>query len=221
MVFHTARLFQPKSLERGLDRLQAMAAQAATVAELVALAEPDLIIFSCTSCSFFAGRAFDREIAQSIERATGIAALTPPTAAVAALEALGRKRIFMALPYPDAILATAIRYMEEAGFVVVGHVRFDCRTSSDVTRVTPAAVAARIVEQRDRITGADAVFISGTGFRGMEAVVPLEAVLDRPVVSANSATIWFALRHLGMDQSGVAAGRLFRLSTAAASRSTA
>ena len=211
VVFHTGRLEQPKSLERDFSELQVMADQTPAVAELLALAEPEIIVFSCTSASFFRGRGFDRGIIDSIERAAGIPAVTTSTAAVAALEAVGARRIFMAMPYPEDIMATGIAYMEEAGFEVVGHVRFDCPKSNDLPNVGPDAVADGILESREMMKDADAAFISGTGFRGMEAVERLEAELGIPVVTANSATMWYALRHIGIDGSGIRAGRLFQL----------
>ena len=46
----------------------------------------------------------------------------------------------------------------------------------------------------------------------------LEAELDRPVITSNSASLWAALRHMGVDGSGQGSGRLFERAGAAARR---
>ncbi|MCW4019071.1 MAG: hypothetical protein NWF00_10410 [Candidatus Bathyarchaeota archaeon] len=43
---------------------------------------------------------------------------------------------------------------------------------------------------------AEAVFVSCTNFRTLEAIPALEAKLQKPVVNSNSATLWAALRVL-------------------------
>ncbi len=53
--------------------------------------------------------------------------------------------------------------------------------------------------------------MSGTGFRGMDAVEALEKAFRKPVITANSATMWWALRHLKVDATRVPAVRLFRM----------
>lgn len=211
VVFHTARLYQDASLTRDFDNLQVMVDRAPEAAASVALADPDVVVYSCTSASFFNGYGSDRAIAKAIEEKTGIPAIVTSTAAVEALTALGARRLHLVMPYPELIMQRGIRFLEDAGFVVAGWTRFDCPKSSELVRVGPEAVVARVLENRAEIAKSDAVFISGTGFRGMEAVEALEGELGVPVVTANSATLWATLRSLRVDGSGVPAGRLFRL----------
>lgn len=211
VVFHTARLHQHKSLKRGFDNLQRMYNDGPSAAESVALASPDVIVYSCTSASFFKGYGSDRVLAQAIQKTTGIPTIVTSTAAVEALKAIGAKKLFMVMPYPPATLETGLQFFRDAGFEIGGHTRFDCPTSADLVHVGPEMVVKRVLTHRAEIKDCDTVFISGTGFRGMEAVEPLEKALGCPVVTANSATVWAVLRHLKVDGSRVPAGRLFRL----------
>ena len=58
---------------------------------------------------------------------------------------------------------------------------------------------------------ADLIVTSCTDYRALEAVPALEPVLDKPVVTCNSALMYVCLKRLGIDSSGInAGGRLFR-----------
>ena len=59
--------------------------------------------------------------------------------------------------------------------------------------------------------GADAIFISCTGLRAVDAVEPLEAETGMPVVTSNQAMAWHALRLAGYDAPVEGFGRLLRL----------
>ncbi len=58
---------------------------------------------------------------------------------------------------------------------------------------------------------ADLIVISCTDYRALEAVPALEQLLDKPVVTSNSALMYVCLKRLGIDCSSISAGgRLFR-----------
>src|SRR4030042_686328 len=47
----------------------------------------------------------------------------------------------------------------------------------------------------------DAIFISCTNFRSIEIIQKLEMETSKPVVTSNQATLWYALRKLGLKDS--------------------
>ena len=55
---------------------------------------------------------------------------------------------------------------------------------------------------------ADGVFISCTAWRALEVVEELEQRLGKPVVTSNQATIWLALKRLGITTPIKGYGRL-------------
>ena len=63
----------------------------------------------------------------------------------------------------------------------------------------PEAIAA---------AGADAVLISGTGLPTAGIVGRLESELDKPVVTSQTATLWWALRTVGIKEPVRGYGRL-------------
>jgi maleate isomerase len=54
------------------------------------------------------------------------------------------------------------------------------------------------------------IFISCTNFRAIEIIESLERKTGKPVISSNQATLWYALRKLGIKDSIEGYGRLLR-----------
>lgn len=58
-------------------------------------------------------------------------------------------------------------------------------------------------------SNADGVFVSCTNFRTFEIIAQLKADLGKPVVTSNQATLWNALRTMGLSGFDSALGQLF------------
>ena len=57
---------------------------------------------------------------------------------------------------------------------------------------------------------AEAVVIGGNGFRAVGTIAALERQLERPVLTANQALLWAALRAAGASTAAVSGyGRIF------------
>jgi len=67
-----------------------------------------------------------------------------------------------------------------------------CGLPSDQAAITPEALHRWIVQHAP--PDADAIVVGGNGFRAVGAVAATEAVLDRPVLTANQVLLWSALR---------------------------
>ncbi|HEX2721581.1 MAG TPA: hypothetical protein VHM24_01585 [Gemmatimonadaceae bacterium] len=66
------------------------------------------------------------------------------------------------------------------------------------------------VSEQVSATDAEAIVIGGNGFRAVGTIAALEDDLGRPVVTANQALLWGALRSAGADPGLVSDyGRLF------------
>jgi maleate cis-trans isomerase len=73
-----------------------------------------------------------------------------------------------------------------------------------------AAPAYAVGRQANR-PEAEAVFLSGTGMPTLEILQALEDNLGKPVISANGAMMWNALRIAGVSTVIPGYGRLFTL----------
>ena len=212
--FHVGRLPQSPqgktATDEGLTRMCDSAPEAARpLAELGA----KLILFCCTSASFFRGYGADRALAAQIQDAVGVPALTTSTAVAEVLSALDVQRAFMVTPYRREVNQREQAFFNAHGVEIPAFTSFECQHSHDIDKVTPAEIVARVLENRTAIEACEAVFVSCTALRSMETIERLERELDRPVVTSNAATLWSALARLELDASAVPGGRLFRLPT--------
>jgi maleate isomerase len=181
-------------LAEALRDADALARGCAEVAE----AEPGATAYLCTSASFVRGLAGEAELRAVMERAGARRAITASGALLAALAALGAGRVAVATPYDAELTGRLAAFLAEAGHEVVGTSRLELR--GDIWRVSADSVGA-LVEALP-LASADAVVISCTNLPTHDVLPRLEHLTGLPVVSANLATIWAALRALDALPSG-------------------
>ncbi|MBI4182400.1 MAG: aspartate/glutamate racemase family protein [Proteobacteria bacterium] len=182
---------------------------------------PDVIVYGCTSGSLLGGPDRHRELGERIRACTGIPGLTTASAVIEALAALAARRVFVATPYPEAINRSLVAFLAHHGHETVGLTSFLFEHGDRTGYVESAETAALVRASREAIRGADAVFVSCTNLRAMDQVEALEGELGLPVVTSNQATLWAALRTIGVETAAIRAGRLFRLDRRPAGRSMA
>ena len=213
VVFYTARLHQPQDSGIGTAaNYQGLVDSAPDAAKSVALANPELLVYSCTSGSFFKGPDWHRELSDLLERSSGIPAITTSTAVLTALAALGARTVFLASPYPDSVNQAEADFLKSHGFQITAVLNFGCTKSQEIYRISPENIVETVVARRSEIKRNDVLFVTCTGLRAVDAVETLERELDLPVITSNSAALWLAMRRLGIDAAKIQVGRLFRLS---------
>jgi maleate isomerase len=151
-------------------------------------------------------------IARLETRTRGIPVVAPCAACVEGLQTLGARRILLVSPpWFDAELDDLGRdYYEAVGFEVVRSGA--CDLPSDQAKITPDALHAWVRENTP--DEAEAVVVGGNGFRAVGAIAAIEEGLGRPVLTANQALFWGALRAAGAATDSVRGyGRLFALPT--------
>ena len=204
---HTARM---TFREATPDALLKMASHVERAAEDIASAKVDLIVFGCTSGSFLKGaKSWNENITKRIEDATGIPAITTTTAVVEALKTLGMKKLAVVTPYIDAINMKGKEYLEKLGFTMANIVGLQLTDPQKYQSVRPVDVYkfARTADTPE----ADGMFISCTAFRALEIAELLEREIGKPVVTSNSASIWYALRKVGVDDTIDGYGQLLQM----------
>lgn len=164
----------------------------------VAVAEPGVTAYLCTSASFVAGLEGEALLRAAMRRGGARHALTTSGAVLEALSALGVTRVAVATPYDQALTERLVAFLAEAGVKTTGSAFLGL--GADMWRVGADAVRA-LAEAVPR-DGARALVLSCTNLRTYDVIAPLEAALGIPVVSANLATMWAALRALGRLPAG-------------------
>lgn len=168
----------------------------------------EVVSFACTTGSLIRGAGFDRRLAERMERASGVRATTTSTALLAALEALGVRRVAVATPYVDELNDLEQRFLEAAGFEVTALRGLGIASDPDMARV-PYARTRELAHEAVAAGGdPDALFISCTNLPTLALLEQLERELGRPVVSSVAVTIWHTLRLAGVAPSTNGMGSL-------------
>jgi maleate cis-trans isomerase len=167
----------------------------------LATAHVDVIVYGCTTGSFYKGPGWDREMLEVIRREAGVPAVATSPSVVEALRFFGARRISVATPYPEWNNRRLRAYLEAQGFEVLnvdGEPEAAAAGNQGINDQDPQSV----VEFASRVCRpeADALLCSCTAWRSVEAVAAIEARTGRPVVTSNQSTIWTALRALGVSR---------------------
>lgn len=180
------------------------------ITECAALLVPegrlDAVAYSCTSGTAVIGYDGVRDRIQAAR--AGVPVITPITASLAALDTFNANRIAVLTPYVDDVNAVIDRHLTEAGKDIVAFSSFGIEDNEEMAALAPEAIYQAAL-QADR-PEAEALFISCTAIRAVEVAERIEQTLRKPVVTANQAMFWQALRAAGCDLECPDYGRLLR-----------
>ncbi|MGI8780914.1 MAG: maleate cis-trans isomerase family protein [Solirubrobacteraceae bacterium] len=201
----------PSELAIGMDFAREAAGDEEALtqaARSLSAAEPGAVVYACTSASYANGLAGERRLRAAIERGGARRALTTSGALLDALAALGVSRVGVATPYDAALTAALQDFLAEAGHepVAVSYLGL----TGAIAKVRPESVAELVRRAAD--AEAEAIVVSCTNLPTIDVLSALEDELDRPVLSANLATAWAALRAAGI-RADERPERLFRAAT--------
>ena len=164
--------------------------------------------YGCTSGSTVIG---ENRVADILDAAhPGVPSSNPLTAAKAALNVMGVKRLGLVTPYtPDVTQAMQDRF-EEAGIQITAVGSFYEDSDEVVGRIDPNSIleAAIAIGSSDKVDG---VFVSCTSLRAAGIIERAEAVLNKPVTASNHALAWHLLRLAGVEDNVDGFGRLFKI----------
>ena len=177
-------------------------------AEMLAMAPLHAIVFGFTSSSYVRGAADDAALKSRLEtRTRGIPVVITCAAAATALAALSAKRVALISPpwFSAEMAQQGARYFQSQGFEAVYSAPADL--PSDQQAIQPDQLYNWVCSHVPK--SAEAILIGGNGFRAISVIKALEDSLDRPVLSANQAAFWCALRLSGTRAPVTNYGRIF------------
>src|SRR5262245_49148579 len=167
----------------------------------------DAVAYASTTSAYAIGFEQERELLSRVSDLLGVPVASTGAAAVFGLRVLGIQRVaLVGAPWFTAELNDlGAAYFRSQGFDVVSSA--SAGLWAEPAQIEPADVVAWTSHHiRD---DADAVFIGGNGFRAAAAIEPLEAVLGRPVLTANQVLLWKLLAGAGGGDRVTGFGRLF------------
>lgn len=162
----------------------------------LAVADPDVTVYACTSGSFIDGVVGEARLREVMELAGAKRAVTTSGAILEALESLHARRVAVGSPYDGEVTVSLCDYLVEGGYEVTSSAFLGL--TGDIFRVSRDTVAD-LAAAADR-PEADVVFLSCTNLRTFGILAGLETRLGKPVLSANQVTMWAALRAAGLAE---------------------
>lgn len=214
------RRYAPSDVEVHVTRLRMTGASHVPLRELLpriaeataALADArcDVIVFHCTASAMEDGVAGTKLVEETMRAAAPQAAVaTTASAALAALQALGAKRVLLLSPYAAETHDDEAAFLREAGFLTEGSCCLGLAGSDAYIAVTPDEWFRLAIAQHEVHRSAEVVFLSCTNTHTPQVIGPLESATDCPVLTSNQAVLWYALRLSRRLDSIASLGRLF------------
>lgn len=200
---HLARVSAPDNYD--LDSLAATARGISRAIKWMGLAASvNVAVYGCTSATVVVG---EDAVLGSLQAALpGVPGTTPITAALAALEHLGARRIVLLTPYPEPIHRAVADYLIGRGLEIVDQASLGIAVDREITEYRAEGLRARILRLDRR--GADAIFVSCTSLRIAALIPEIETAGGLPLVTSNQALAWHCLKLAGRPMRLAGFGRL-------------
>ena len=195
VAFADARTIVPQVDE---DGLRTMMSQVIEAARQVATAHVDLIVQCGAPGTFLEGNEADKKVTDAIADETGIPAITMTRAMIDGLRAVGARKVAVGTIYTDEVNERLGDYLENEGFIVAsieGLAMTDPYDASRHDSDSAYKLGRRVHSVAD---DADSILISCGTYRTFPIIPYLEMDTRVPVVTSNQASLWRALRFLGL-----------------------
>src|SRR5215475_11321835 len=168
----------------------------------------DVMGFTCTSGAMVIGE--DKVFSLMRAARPALPCTSPITAAMAAIGALGLKRIALLTPYVQSINDMMRSYIEARGVAVPVMGSFNNPNDDEVARISLESTRAAAIDL-GKSPDVDGIFVSCTSIRTIDIIREVEGAIGKPMLASNPAQAWHLLR-LGHVQDKLPQwGRLFSI----------
>ncbi len=206
ITWHVGRLTLTEVSASGLAEQEP---EIAREAGKLATARPGLILVCQSAVGFVAGEAHERATVARMKEVCGVAALSAASLMVAAVRALGARRIALATPFASGVDAAVAAYFTRAGYPPVASAALGITANTEIASVA----ADRLIALARAADGpeVDVIVMPGGNLQAMGLLPEIEAALGKPVVTTNQACMWAIAGRLGLAV-GPGFGRLAQAS---------
>jgi maleate isomerase len=156
-----------------------------------------LTVFGCTSATGILGRAAENALVRDLAELSASPVISVLGAATEVLRDLGARTLNVFTPYVPELSAAVATSLGAEGFSIARVASLELTDNVAIGRLTPGEVHDAVVRAMAGAT-ADAIFVSCTNLRAMDAAADLGRTLGVPVVTSNSAVAEVARRRLGL-----------------------
>ena len=190
------------------EELRSMESASKDAARDVAMVEPDVVVYGCTSGSFFEGPQWNEKICAQLTEITRAPTVTTAGAMAQCLAAGGHRKVAVVTPYVELTNERLKDFLRAFGIRVTSLGTFDMLDMFDHAKILPEEIYRKVKESNS--DEAEALFVACTQLRALEVLDLLERDLGKPVYSAIQATAWQAYAVMGVDPGIADCGSLLR-----------
>ncbi|SER56921.1 maleate cis-trans isomerase family protein [Salipaludibacillus aurantiacus] len=169
----------------------------------------DAVLWTSTSASFVLGLEGIKEQVAAMESALKVPASTTALAFIHAAQTLNAKRVAIAATYPEDIAVIFKNFLESFQIEVVQYASKNIITAAEVGTLQKEEVL-QFAADNSR-SDIDALLIPDTALHSVQWLEDIETAIQRPVITANQASFWEALRLTGRFTPQKGLGTLFTL----------
>ena len=191
------------------EELRNMEKEARAAAERVANTEPDVVVYGCTSGSFFEGPSWNKMICDELTKITGAPTVTTAGGMAECLVRNGHRKVDVITPYVELTNERLKQFLGNHDVEVRSLATFDMLDMFDHAKILPEEIY-RKVREVSGASDASAVFVACTQLRALEVLDKLERDIGKPVYSAVQASAWLTYEALGIDPGITDCGSLLR-----------
>ncbi|ESR23804.1 maleate cis-trans isomerase family protein [Lutibaculum baratangense] len=179
------------------EELRNMEKEARLAAERIANVEPDVVVYGCTSGSFFEGPEWNRMICEELTKITGAPTVTTAGAMAECMTRNSHRKVDVVTPYVELTNERLKQFLRGFGVEVGTLATFDMLDMFDHAKIQPEEIYRRVKETTT--PDSSAVFVACTQLRALEVLDLLERDLGKPVYSAIQATAWLTYEAMKVD----------------------
>jgi arylmalonate decarboxylase len=188
----------------GVERMtpagfDAVMARIPAAARQLADAGADAIELTGTSLTFYKGEAFNKQLRDTVSRASGLPTTTMSNGVIDALKAVGARRVAALTAYNEDVNTRLRAFLTEHGMEPVAVTGLGIEAMADVEKVTQSDLITHGVRVWKAAPAPDVLLVSCGGFRTLEIIAPMEAQIGAPVISSMPHGLWAGARLVGLS----------------------
>jgi maleate isomerase len=155
---------------------------------------------------------FNPALEANVAAAVGMPVCTAVSSVVAALRALSCRRVMLVTPFAQNLNVVIAKHLEREGFTACFGPAFDKdRKPGTGVDIEPDELLRQVEDGFRRNPGAEAIYFQGATLDPLPIIHKLEAHLNVPVVTSNTAMMWNVLSKLGLRFSITDYGKLLSI----------
>jgi maleate isomerase len=202
---HTGRMYMETTTVEGEELM--LDEHTIPTAQILATANPDMVVYGCTSAGALRGNDYDVELCRRLSEITGAPTISVIESVRHDLKATGGSTVAILTPYVDELNQRIVASVEGDGFQVVAMHGMGITHNFDIASVEPAQIVQFAKDKLGAKLAADILFVSCTNFRALSALSQLRELYGAPVVTSNQAALNAVGRQLSAEPATAKSGR--------------